>query len=321
MINHIETLLTEHDCVILPGFGALIVNYVSAVIVEREEQLIPPHKTIYFNPALQHDDGLLIETWRLKQKISYQKASRQVEKFVLQIKQALLDHPTVSFGQLGTFHAVEHHRIEFQPAFTPHFLPDNIGLQTIKLLPVRKKAHHETQVVIHVPSMSKYVAAAVFMLLLMFVLPIGQFHTETNYARLNPWDYLKNQWMSQHFNITASDTNAVMLPSPSVMHPLTVPVASVLQKPNKTAPLHEWYIVVGTFHSEKQALISAKELGEKEKIALTVIKHHDLYRIVAQSFASRDSALTVLRMMRQKTAFNTAWIVYNPSSSSSHAAL
>lgn len=321
IIRHIESLLAEHDCVILPRFGAFIVNHVSAVIDESEEQLIPPHEIIYFNHSLQHDDGLLIETWRLKEKVSYQKASRKIEKFVLQLKQQLMDRQPVEFGELGTFRIGEHQRFEFQPASTLPFLPDNLGLDAIKMPPIRKHRKHEHEVIIHVPAIGKYIAAAVVMILLMFILPIGQFHTETNYAKLNPWDYLKNQWISQHFNINSNNIHNVSLAQPQTVYPFSEPTSTASQKMDSLTASHDWYIVVGTFHSEKQAWISAKQLQEEGKLALTVMKHHDLYRIVAQSFASRDSALTTLRLLRKKPIFSTAWIVYNPSSSSRSANL
>ena len=316
MIKHIETLLTAHDCVILPRFGAFIVNHISAAIVASEGQLNPPQEIIYFNRSLQYDDGLLIETWRLKEKISYQKASRQVEKFVLQLKQQLIDNQTVPFGQIGTFFSDEHLHVAFHPASSFPFLPDNIGLEAVKMPAARKHHKNENQVVIRVPSVSKYIAAAVAMLLLMFVLPIGQFHTETNYAKLNPWDYLKNQWMSERLNIVAPDSNALKIMLPATMRPLSEPVAATSQPMEKPVVSRNWYIVVGTFHTEKQALLSSNQLEQENKINLTVIKHHNLYRIIANRFASRDSALTVLRLLRKKPAFNTAWIVYNPSSSS-----
>jgi hypothetical protein len=319
MIKHIETLLTAHDCVILPRFGAFIVNHISAAIVASEGQLNPPQEIIYFNRSLQYDDGLLIETWRLKEKISYQKASRQVEKFVLQLKQQLIDNQTVPFGQIGTFFSDEHLHVAFHPASSFPFLPDNIGLEAVKMPAARKHHKNENQVVIRVPSVSKYIAAAVAMLLLMFVLPIGQFHTETNYAKLNPWDYLKNQWMSERLNIVAPDSNALKIMLPATMRPLSEPVAATSQSMEKQVVSRNWYIVVGTFHTEKQALLSSNQLEQENKINLTVIKHHNLYRIIANRFASRDSALTVLRLLRKKPAFNTAWIVYNPSSSSSAA--
>jgi len=319
MIKHIETLLTAHDCVILPRFGAFIVNHISAAIVASEGQLNPPQEIIYFNRSLQYDDGLLIETWRLKEKISYQKASRQVEKFVLQLKQQLIDNQTVPFGQIGTFFSDEHLHVAFHPASSFPFLPDNIGLEAVKMPAARKHHKNENQVVIRVPSVSKYFAAAVAMLLLMFVLPIGQFHTETNYAKLNPWDYLKNQWMSERLNIVAPDSNALKIMLPATMRPLSEPVVATSQPMEKPVVSRNWYIVVGTFHTEKQALLSSNQLEQENNINLTVIKHHNLYRIIANRFASRDSALTVLRLLRKKPAFNTAWIVYNPSSSSSAA--
>ena len=60
--RHIEALLLTHDCVIVPGLGGFVTQYVPAYYVEEENLFIPPHRTIAFNAGLSLNDGLLVES-------------------------------------------------------------------------------------------------------------------------------------------------------------------------------------------------------------------------------------------------------------------
>ena len=50
LAQHIETLLLENDCVIVPGFGGFVAHYSPATRVKEENIFLPPTRTIGFNP-------------------------------------------------------------------------------------------------------------------------------------------------------------------------------------------------------------------------------------------------------------------------------
>ena len=60
LAQHIEALLLENDCVIIPGFGGFVAHLTPAVSVEEGNVFIPPIRTIGFNPQLRLNDGLLV---------------------------------------------------------------------------------------------------------------------------------------------------------------------------------------------------------------------------------------------------------------------
>lgn len=81
--KHIELLLIEHDCVIVPGLGGFIANHVDAQYTQGEERLfLPPFRTIGFNQQLQMNDGLLVQSYMTAYDTSYPFASLQMEKDV-----------------------------------------------------------------------------------------------------------------------------------------------------------------------------------------------------------------------------------------------
>ena len=57
---HIFNLLQEHDCVIVPNFGAFVARNISAKISSDGSRIYPPNKEITFNKSLIKSDGLLI---------------------------------------------------------------------------------------------------------------------------------------------------------------------------------------------------------------------------------------------------------------------
>ena len=61
--KHIEALLLENDCVIIPDFGGFITYYTPASYVEDEHTFSPPVRSIGFNPQLKLNDGLLVQTY------------------------------------------------------------------------------------------------------------------------------------------------------------------------------------------------------------------------------------------------------------------
>ena len=75
IITHIERLLLVHDCVIVPKFGGFVLQTVSAVCNGEEHLFSPQRKEIVFNITLQHNDGLLSESYMQMYGVNYRKMS------------------------------------------------------------------------------------------------------------------------------------------------------------------------------------------------------------------------------------------------------
>ena len=51
LARHIEILLLENDCVIVPELGGFIAHYQPAYYAESDNIYFPPMRTIGFNPS------------------------------------------------------------------------------------------------------------------------------------------------------------------------------------------------------------------------------------------------------------------------------
>ena len=90
--RHIELLLLEHNCVIVPGLGGFIANIASASYndgPDGDKLFIPPYRTIGFNPMLQVNDGLLVQSYMQAFDASYPAAQLQMEKDIEQLNMQL----------------------------------------------------------------------------------------------------------------------------------------------------------------------------------------------------------------------------------------
>lgn len=84
LAKHIETLLLRHDCVVVPGFGGFITNYVEALPERQEAQtvLYPPYRVVRFNQSLVQSDGLLVGSYMTAYDASFPAAEKQMRKDV-----------------------------------------------------------------------------------------------------------------------------------------------------------------------------------------------------------------------------------------------
>ena len=102
--KHIEYLLTEHDCVLIPGLGGFVLQDRPAHFSTEENIFYPPTRSIVFNPTLTYNDGLLTASFMRAQHISYEQASQCIEQEIATLH-ALLQKAgnRVAFGNLGCF--------------------------------------------------------------------------------------------------------------------------------------------------------------------------------------------------------------------------
>lgn len=135
--KHINSLLYDHDCVIIPDFGGLITRYVSAKINPVKHAFAPPSKKIAFNEKLVLNDGLLISTIAYHNNISSEEAQQLVASFVHQAKSHLQTDNRFDLNGVGVFRYSPEHKIEFEYVEGDNLLEASFGLPELVARPVR----------------------------------------------------------------------------------------------------------------------------------------------------------------------------------------
>ncbi len=145
--EHIEYLLTRHDCVVVPDWGAFIANYDAARYDGQREVMSRPLRTIGFNASIIHNDGLLAQSLMRREGLDYDQAVRFIADSVTTFRQQLARGSEVSMGRLGFFRSQEGQRVEFLPfdhdnANDQFYGLADVDVRTVEVLE-REIAEHE----------------------------------------------------------------------------------------------------------------------------------------------------------------------------------
>lgn len=134
IVSHIERLLLTHDCVIIPRMGGFVLQDGPAVFADGQSRLLPAHKEIVFNSTLQHNDGLLPESYMKAYGVDYAQASLMVDDDIREWEQAL-SHRPLRFGGLGAFRLSDDGGLVFESDGGGVFRAASYGLADLELVP------------------------------------------------------------------------------------------------------------------------------------------------------------------------------------------
>ena len=99
--RHIEVLLLNNDCVIIPNFGGFMVHHVEARYDEKDHIFLPPYRTLGFNPQLKMNDSLLAQSYIEAYDISYPEAIKRIESEVDELNQILDNEGEYELNDIG----------------------------------------------------------------------------------------------------------------------------------------------------------------------------------------------------------------------------
>ena len=141
IIEHIEYLITRHDCVVVPGWGAFIANYNASSYHAETAALSRPRRSIGFNASVSHNDGLLAQSLMRREGLEYSEAMRFIADSVTTFRQQLAMNCEVSMGRLGYFRRNEGRFIEFVPFFHANGSDQYYGLEDLEIKDVATLEH------------------------------------------------------------------------------------------------------------------------------------------------------------------------------------
>lgn len=176
IIRHIEFLLVTHDCVVIPGFGAVLAHSLPSHFDASSDVLLPPSRTFSFNISLKHDDGLLVSSIARSKTISFESARAIVGGEVDAMHRSLVENGQLALGAIGRL-IYNNDVVSFEPSTAAALSPDYMWLTPLSLIGVSDMAKRRAIVASSQISFTDYlmrtarVAASVAMLFLLgFVL-------------------------------------------------------------------------------------------------------------------------------------------------------
>lgn len=133
IVTHIEQLLLMHDCIIIPKLGGFVLQTLPARYRADAHAFLPMRKEVVFNTTLQHDDGLLSESYMQMYGVDYRKARLMWEEDVEELKRTLEQERKISIGRVGSFERGREGQLIFHPGDAHTFSIESYGLPAFEL--------------------------------------------------------------------------------------------------------------------------------------------------------------------------------------------
>lgn len=148
LAQHIEALLLENDCVIVPGFGGFLAHYAPARRIKNENLFLPPTRTIGFNPQLTLNDGVLVQSYMSAYDTNFADATRMVEKEVNEFIELLHKEGKAHFDNIGEIHYNIYGNYEFVPFDYKVTTPSLYGLDAFEMTELSAIQQKEEKILI-----------------------------------------------------------------------------------------------------------------------------------------------------------------------------
>lgn len=310
LVSHIEFLLHDHNCVIIPGFGGFVINS-SPARRDGMATFHPPVSELVFNRYLTHNDGLLAQSFMKSESIPFEAAMQKIEHAVQEMLRELREGKKIELGALGQFEMNSSKQFVYKP--TAYVQPLFFGLKTASLKPLVQmqpstvKTHGE-QKSPRMRTVGITAAAAAVLLLLMFLLPVGdrtivhqsaQIISETDLFGSRPHLNKSNEGIAEP--VVTEESTDVTMAEAAVAEP-EILVA------NDQMP--RYYIIVGVYEVKEVAEKMMEKLMDGGFTERGWMKRPGRIDVYAASFADREEAEGTLRKIHLDfPAYREAWIL------------
>ena len=138
--RHIEILLLDNDCVIVPDLGGFMAHYSEAHYDDSDQMFLPPSRTLGFNPALKMNDSLLAQSYIEAYDISYPEALKRIEDEMNELRQHIENEGYYELNDIGVLRVNEYGSYEFEPCEAGILTPALYGLSSVEIDPLESIA-------------------------------------------------------------------------------------------------------------------------------------------------------------------------------------
>lgn len=333
LYSDVYQLLSENDCVIIPGFGGFVANYCEAEIDIAKQKFCPPARTLAFNQKLQTNDGLLINCICQTHGVSWQTAKESVADFVAELNAKLETENAVILGELGRFD-INAGNLVFTPFRNADLLESSYGLGSF-YFPLLKNENNSLQInksknkstsKKHTKSGKKIVyiisVAAVLTSLVAISIHFDFFENINNrqHAIVVPVNkivsvnsdfpdyktvigneilYIDPELLNDEF----TSENVVVTKVKEKEETFVEPI--VLEETSKIAA----YIIAGSFSSIENAENFQKKYISSGFPSEILPKSNGMYRISIKSYQDSSLAVDELSSLKNKTGNYSLWIL------------
>lgn len=339
LISHIEYLLTQYDCVIIPGFGGFVLRYQPSVL-SAEGRISPPCKIAAFNASLTHNDGMLANSLMREKNIPFSEAMILIESEVRAMHSRLQQGQSENLNSLGSLRMGEEGELDFTPSEQNLFDLSIYGFSSLTIKPlynepattaVVKEETIEPDIVmvpVNVRILRRVCAVAILVIgLLCISHPLDHGTITQHYASLisssllkkaivpdfsyteDVTDFTDSLLAELSINVSEDSLNSdVVMPDVEDLLPKTVEVKEIV------SPVKRYYIIIGSFPTEQQARKRVEYLSKRGIEGVQYLLKDNKYRLYVNTFADKMDANTFLKQFKATHPdFSDAWLLAHRS--------
>jgi nucleoid DNA-binding protein/cell division septation protein DedD len=305
--SHIKNLLLSHECVMVPGFGAFIVNAKPAHFDGHSSMLYAPGKSLSFNKSIAFNDGLLASAIAKEENVSYAEASAAIAQQADLWQNTLKAEKEISLTGLGKFALAEDSIVHFEPLKTGNFALNSYGLPALSL-----RTSTEAKKTVQLPRIKKvknvksrkvWVRSSTAVMALLVLAVTGYFFN-ANYLQVNK-------------NVKEAGLIAPSVPAPEATKQ-TTPVNEVSKIVNEvsrpvvqeaeTSSAQQFYVIGGSFSKKQNAEKLVRELTNKGFHPTVIDNENGFYRV--SYLSEKDSSAADKELKKIKLSDNSgAWLL------------
>ncbi|MCD8317461.1 MAG: SPOR domain-containing protein [Paraprevotella sp.] len=343
LVKHIEILLLDNDCVVVPQIGGFVTCNVPVKYIEEEMLFLPPIRTVGFNEHLKADDGLLMKSYMDAYRCTEPEARKMLGEQIRDMQQELWECGSYDLGSIGVLTLDERNNILFSPCQSGTVCPAYYGLDALLFAPLTeertetveasqeevREAPVEARKVIESPKETKEYTirlkkvwlqniAAVAAVVLLFFL-ISPDAKNTGYASVGQTEFARLAWLpsvsesslsQMDHSIPEGITGATVVPPAKKKKEKDVPVdtTDTGKKKEDTAKKDSFCIVVASSITEKNAENYVAHLHENGYKEAEVYKKGKMVRVIFPGFASESEAYAKMNTLNRSEEFASAWV-------------
>lgn len=292
--RHIQYLVATTDCVILPGWGGLIAAYTPAEVSESRG-FVAPKRSLVFNPGLTHDDGRLAMSISRRQDIPYEKARAEIAAEVDAMHAEYDATGMITIPRVGSWRRSPEGSMIFSPN------PSGIASARYAYLPTLPLPASETAVDVEQPDTEVHImrtsreslgrrmlrVAAFLAILLGLALTLSNpinvnFHDKPDLASVGS--------MPTYTVVDEEDAGVTYPPLVIAVPDSALAVAPVRVKTQPETEAPKYYLIIGSFPSEKSAV---KWIAKRSETDLGIIEYQGKYRVYAATGQTLEEAMAL----------------------------
>ena len=318
--KHIEVLLLNNDCVIVPGLGGFMGHYMDARFDEQESLFLPPLRSLGFNPQLTINDSLLVQSYVEAYDISYPEALRRIEAEVQELRLHLETEGKYELNDIGILSLNDEGHLTFAPCEAGILTPALYGLGSFEMPRIDTVASqnsetnsigiHENAITIKMSWIRNMVAAvAAIIAFFMIGTPVSDSEIPTN---IQQSAFISIP--SAHHATPAAEVAAESIAKAIVETSMANGAATVSSEVNaETSQSKEadaqYCLVLASQVSKKNAEVFISQLQAKGFEDVRILTT-TMTRVVYGNFASESEAYNHLQSLQgQSKYFQDAWVM------------